>query len=145
MLLMREGKIQLWRQIEKTVRHLRTRLQKVKITVCRNLQNPNTNAMHRLETYVTSRIVIRSSVTQEKKNIVECFTNFSSLFKEWLRLEWTSGDCLSQSPVSPQNWTQHSRCISPVVRRGQGSHPLSCWQRSSSHSPGHHWSSLLQG
>lgn len=57
-------------------------MQKVKITVCRNLQNPNTNAMHRLETYVTSRIVIRSSVTQEKKNIVECFTNFSSLFKE---------------------------------------------------------------
>lgn len=50
-----------------SLRHLRTRLQKVKITVCRNLQNPNTNAMHRLETYVTSRIVIRSSVTQKKK------------------------------------------------------------------------------
>lgn len=47
-------------------RHLRARLQNTKITVCRNLQNPNTNAMHRLETYVTSRIVIRSSVTQKK-------------------------------------------------------------------------------
>lgn len=42
----------------------------------------------------------------------------------------------------PQNWSQHSRCVSRALSRGEGSPPSTHWPWSSVSSPGCCWSSL---
>ena len=60
-----------------------------------------------------------------------------------MHLAWTS---ISMSLLYwwAQNWTQHSRCVSPVPSRGERPPLSNCWQHSSYCSPGDHWLSLLQ-
>ena len=48
-------------------------------------------------------------------------------------------------PVFLQNWSQQSMCVIPVLRRGQGSPPSTCWQHFSQCCSGCCQLSLLQG
>lgn len=60
---------------------------------------------------------------------------------------WWSCSTKSVSLLSwgGQDWTQHYRCASPVLNKGEGSPPTICWQQSAFCHLGGCWHSLLQG
>ena len=61
----------------------------------------------------------------------------------FVALHWTcSGKSMSLLYWGAQHWTQHTSCVSPVLSRGAGSPPSTCWPRSAWCSPGGWWPSL---
>lgn len=62
----------------------------------------------------------------------------SGFFITSVTLCWTSSTmcpCLSCTG-EPMDWTQHSRNLSTVLSRREGSHPLTCWPSSANCRPG---------
>ena len=74
------------------------------------------------------------SVTEAGTVPVLSASSCSKPFIILVAIHWTRS-CMSMSLFywRAQNQTQHARCVSPVLSRGKGSPPSTCWQCSTPH------------